>query len=142
MREPRDHSTRSSLPSDNSRNSSYMLNETTSSTQETSGNFRTEINGVHSTSLRPDQGAGNRKRPQNTPFQDLAPLSQPCRTFPFENGTMMNGQSSLNLSGLEDGQWPGGSAFTTDFDLNTIDLFQGADWESLFDVIGQQNPNF
>lgn len=44
----------------------------------------------------------------------------------------------MNLSGLDDPQWPGGSASATNFDLNMTDLFQGSTWD-MFDVQGQQN---
>lgn len=43
----------------------------------------------------------------------------------------------MNLSGLDDPQWPGGSASATNFDLNMTDLFQGSMWD--LDInIGQQ----
>lgn len=48
-------------------------------------------------------------------------------------------QSPLNLSGLEDPQWPGGSASATNFDLNMTDLFQGPVWESLLEGFNPQH---
>ncbi|KAL1970662.1 hypothetical protein VTN77DRAFT_4306 [Rasamsonia byssochlamydoides] len=41
----------------------------------------------------------------------------------------------MNLSGLDDPQWPGGSASATNFDLNMTDLFQGSTWD--VDISGQ-----
>lgn len=151
----RDHSnTGNNQPSEYSRNGSPILNETTPSTQQTPGSIRPETTGVSRTPTRPlNQGTcSSRKRPRNTPFQDLATASHQGggRSFSFESGpttTTMTGHqpsssSSMNLSSLEDSQWPGGSASATNFDLNMTDLFQGADWESLFDVIGQGGLNF
>jgi hypothetical protein len=45
----------------------------------------------------------------------------------------------MNLSGLDDPQWPGGSASATNFDLNMTDLFQGSTWD-MFDVSQPANP--
>ncbi|KAL2007780.1 hypothetical protein VTN00DRAFT_7762 [Thermoascus crustaceus] len=143
----RDHNTGNNQPSEYLRDSSPILNETTPSTQETPGNIRTEANGVHSTPSCPlNQGTCNRKRPRNAPSQNFTTLSsQPGGGTMTMNMNMTghptSSSSSLNLSGLEDSQWPSGSASATNFDLNMTDLFQGADWESLFDVIGQGNLN-
>jgi hypothetical protein len=46
----------------------------------------------------------------------------------------INNPTSWNLSGLEDLQWPGGSASATNFDLNMTDLFHGTNWDGLFDL--------
>jgi hypothetical protein len=53
--------------------------------------------------------------------------------------SMASTQSPLNLSSLEDPQWPGRSTSATNFDLNMTDLFQGSAWESLLEVWNPQH---
>lgn len=55
-----------------------------------------------------------------------------------EEPTLGGMSSELDFSNMDPSQPPGNS----NFDLNMVDLLQGANFDSLFDVIGQQYPSF
>lgn len=55
-----------------------------------------------------------------------------------EEPTLGGMPAELDFSNMDPSQLPGSS----NFDLNMVDLLQGANFDSLFDVIGQQYPSF
>lgn len=74
------------------------------------------------------------------PGLDAAPLG-PFQSNNFNGESLLadnaTQSSELNFQNVDSGQFAGSS-----FDLNMIDLLQGADFNSLFDIVGQQYPSF
>lgn len=83
---------------------------------------------------------------EDSHLHDSRPGLDPASLGPFQpnnfNGESLLADNStqssdLNFQNADSGQFAGSS-----FDLNMVDLFQGADFNSLFDIVGQQYPSF
>lgn len=76
------------------------------------------------------------------PTQMFTPDAQPeVNSVPFtegENRTDSSLTEDLNFQ-RTDTDYPAGGS---NFDLNMVDLLEGANFDSLFDLIGQQYPSF
>lgn len=72
-------------------------------------------------------------RPSQPEF-DATPRTSQC-PVPEETSP---GEPYLEMDSLDPNQLHGGS----NFDLNMVDLLQGANFDSLFDMVGQQYPSF
>jgi hypothetical protein len=83
---------------------------------------------------------------EGSQLYETRPGSDPASLGPYQAGNLdgdllltdnATPSSEMNFQGAGSGPFVGSS-----FDLNMVDLLQGADFNSLFDIVGQQYPSF